>query len=613
MKLYCIGIGPGGEEQMTLRAVRALAQCDCVAGYGLYLDLIENLIEGKERVQTGMTREVDRCTAARDLAKQGRTVAVVSSGDAGVYGMAGLLLEVCEHDPEIEVEVIPGITAACSGGAVLGSPMTCDFACVSLSDLLTPWEVIEQRLHGAAQGDFCIALYNPASKKRTDHLRRACDILLEHQPPETVCGLVRNIGRAGEEYTLTTLGQLRGHDGRYADHRVHRQQPHARDQRPHGHAAGVPGRMKLVIFSGTSEGHALCRFLSARGAQAEVYVATEYGAAVMEPMRGITVHEGRLDTAAIAARLDADTLLIDATHPYAAAVTDNLCAACAETGARYERLLRPAQDGSGCETVPDTAAAVAWLNAHPGKVLLTTGSKELDAYTAVENWQERLYPRVLPVSSVLQKCEALGFTGAHVIAMQGPFTRGMNAALLRQTGARILVYTYIYSGGFAEKLAAAQDTGATVLVIARPRAETGRTLGEMQAYLAETLGLAEPAPAEGEALPRFPLFVPLAGKKMRGGRRGRDRGAAHRRAAAVRRSGNRHRAGRQAGVGLTHCRGYEESDLSGAFLAVAATDDRAVNHRISQDCAGTRHPVQRGGLRGRIHLFLPRRVRGRGG
>ena len=272
--------------------------------------------------------------------------------------------------------------------------------------------------------------------------------------------------------------------------------------------------MRLVIFSGTSEGHALCRFLSARGAQAEVYVATEYGAAVMEPMRGITVHEGRLDTAAIAARLDADTLLIDATHPYAAAVTDNLRAACAETGARYERLLRPAQDGSGCETVPDTAAAVAWLNAHPGKVLLTTGSKELDAYTAVENWQERLYPRVLPVSSVLQKCEALGFAGAHVIAMQGPFTRGMNAALLRQTGARILVTKDTgASGGFAEKLAAAQDTGATVLVIARPRAETGRTLGEMQAYLAETLGLAEPAPAAGEALPRFPLFVPLAGKK----------------------------------------------------------------------------------------------------
>ncbi len=209
MKLYCIGIGPGGEEQMTLRAVRALEKCDCVAGYGLYLDLIENLVAGKERIQTGMTREVDRCAAAVAAAKAGRTVAVVSSGDAGVYGMAGLLLELCENDPELAVEVIPGITAACSGGAVLGSPLTCDFACISLSDLLTPWDKIEQRLRGAAAGDFAIALYNPASKKRADHLRRACDILLETVPPETVCGTVRNIGREGETFALTTLGALR--------------------------------------------------------------------------------------------------------------------------------------------------------------------------------------------------------------------------------------------------------------------------------------------------------------------------------------------------------------------------------------------------------------------
>ena len=149
MKLYCIGIGPGGEEQMTLRAVRALEKCDCVAGYGLYLDLIENLISGKERIESGMTREVLRCKAAVEAAKQGKTVAVVSSGDAGVYGMASLLLELCEHEPNLEVEAIPGITAACSGGAVLGSPLTCDFACISLSDLLTPWDKIEQRLRGA--------------------------------------------------------------------------------------------------------------------------------------------------------------------------------------------------------------------------------------------------------------------------------------------------------------------------------------------------------------------------------------------------------------------------------------------------------------------------------
>lgn len=209
MKLYVIGLGPGGEEQMTLRAVRALEKCDCVAGYGLYLDLIAPLIVGKERIQTGMTREVDRCTAARDAALAGKTVAVVSSGDAGVYGMAGLLIELCANHPELEIEVVPGITAACAGGAVLGSPLTCDFACVSLSDLLTPWEVIEKRVRAAAKGDFCIALYNPASKKRTDHLQRVCDILLAIQPAATVCGTVRNIGRDGERFALTTLGALR--------------------------------------------------------------------------------------------------------------------------------------------------------------------------------------------------------------------------------------------------------------------------------------------------------------------------------------------------------------------------------------------------------------------
>ncbi|MDO4270838.1 MAG: precorrin-3B C(17)-methyltransferase [Eubacteriales bacterium] len=209
MKLYVIGLGPGGEEQMTLRAARALEACDCVAGYGLYLDLIKNLLDGKTRIETGMTREIDRCIAARDAALSGKTVAVVSSGDAGVYGMASLVIEVCADFPELEIEVIPGVTAACAGGAALGSPLTCDFAAISLSDLLTPWEVIEKRLRAAAAGDFCIALYNPVSKKRAGHLQKACDILLAVQPPETVCGTVRNIGREGESFTLTTLGALR--------------------------------------------------------------------------------------------------------------------------------------------------------------------------------------------------------------------------------------------------------------------------------------------------------------------------------------------------------------------------------------------------------------------
>ena len=208
MKIYCIGIGPGGEEQMTLRAVRALQACDCVAGYGLYLDLIDSLIEGKERIQTGMTREVDRCTAALERAKQGRTVAVVSSGDAGVYGMAGLMYEVCEQHPDMDIEVIPGITAACGGAAVLGAPLIHDFAVISLSDLLTPWEKIQKRLDFAAQADFCICLYNPSSHKRHDYLQKACQILLQKKSGDTICGITRNIGRDGEEKRILTLDEL---------------------------------------------------------------------------------------------------------------------------------------------------------------------------------------------------------------------------------------------------------------------------------------------------------------------------------------------------------------------------------------------------------------------
>jgi precorrin-3B C17-methyltransferase len=155
-----------------------------------------------------MKREVERCRAALDLASRGETVAVVCSGDAGVYGMAGLIYELSEEFPPIEIEIIPGVTAALAGAAALGAPLTHDFAVISLSDLLTPWELIEKRLCAAAEADFCIALYNPASKKRDDYLYKACAVLSRYKPPETVCGLARNLGREGESAETTTLERL---------------------------------------------------------------------------------------------------------------------------------------------------------------------------------------------------------------------------------------------------------------------------------------------------------------------------------------------------------------------------------------------------------------------
>ena len=207
--LYVVGLGPGGSRWMTWEARAALEQAEVLCGYTVYLDLIRGEFPDKEYFSTPMTQEIERCRAALERARSGRTTALVCSGDAGVYGMAGPVLELSPQFPEVEIEVIPGVTAALSGAAVLGAPLMHDFAVISLSDLLTPWEVIEKRLDCAGSGDFVLCLYNPMSKKRRDHLRRACDFLLKYRAPDTPCGWVRNIGREEECYRVLTLKELK--------------------------------------------------------------------------------------------------------------------------------------------------------------------------------------------------------------------------------------------------------------------------------------------------------------------------------------------------------------------------------------------------------------------
>lgn len=194
---------------MTQRAVEVLEESQVIAGYTVYIDLIRSRFSHKKLLTTPMKQEVDRCHIAVQEALKGQTVSMVCSGDAGVYGMAGLMYEVAQQYDPVEIEVIPGITAACSGAAVLGAPLIHDFTVISLSDLLTPWELIEKRLECAAQGDFSICLYNPSSKKRHDYLQKACDILMRYKDPKTVAGYVQNIGREGEQATILTLEELR--------------------------------------------------------------------------------------------------------------------------------------------------------------------------------------------------------------------------------------------------------------------------------------------------------------------------------------------------------------------------------------------------------------------
>ena len=208
-KIYVVGFGPGAYEQMTIEAVNVLKAVDVITGYTVYTDIIKEYFPDKEYINTPMRQEVDRCKLTLDIAKGGKSVALVCSGDAGVYGLAGLMLCISEQFKEVKVKIVAGVTAALSGAAIIGAPLIHDFAVISLSDLLTPLEKIEKRLECAAIGDFCICLYNPGSKKRTDYLEKACKILLKYKSADTPCAIAKNIGRDKEEYTLYTLNELK--------------------------------------------------------------------------------------------------------------------------------------------------------------------------------------------------------------------------------------------------------------------------------------------------------------------------------------------------------------------------------------------------------------------
>ena len=208
-KIYVVGMGPGKEEMMTGEALAALEWADIIIGYTVYLNLLGERFQGKEMLSTPMRQEIERCRLAFEEAEKGKKVALICSGDAGIYGMASLMYEIGKEYPEIELLIIPGITAASSGAAVLGAPLNHDFCVISLSDLLTPWKKIEKRLIAAAEGDFAMAIYNPSSHKRKDYLQRACDILLRYLEEERACGYVENIGREGTKVVICTLKELR--------------------------------------------------------------------------------------------------------------------------------------------------------------------------------------------------------------------------------------------------------------------------------------------------------------------------------------------------------------------------------------------------------------------
>lgn len=208
-KLYIVGIGSGDRKTLTLQALEIIQNCDMIVGYKRYIEYIEDLIDGQEIYSTGMKKEIERCEKALECAREGKKVVMVSSGDAGIYGMAGPILQLkADKFPDVDVEVVPGITAMNLGAAALGAPLMHDTAIISLSNLLTPWETIEKRLEHAAAGDFVMALYNPRSKGRPHLLKKACDIISKYKQPTTPVGIVRHAGRQNEKLLLSVLEEF---------------------------------------------------------------------------------------------------------------------------------------------------------------------------------------------------------------------------------------------------------------------------------------------------------------------------------------------------------------------------------------------------------------------
>ena len=562
MALKIVGTGPGRIDEMTARAGRAIKEADIIVGYTLYNELLQKEFPDKEYYATPMRHETERCRYALEKAAQGAETVLVCSGDSGVYGMASLVFELAEQmygragegsrgrsygkdseknnktcqGQEIcpEIEVIPGITAALSGGARLGSPLSNDFAVVSLSDLLTPWDVIEKRLRGAADGDFVIALYNPGSKKRRGHLKKACDIVMERRSAETPCGIVHNIGREGEHVDIMTLGELRDVQadmfmtvfiGNSKTRVISGRLVTPRGYVENGRTTGSKNKAAdikygagdtVLIFGGTTEGRVLAEAAARGGAHVVLSVATDYGEEVLEDiqdMEGIDIHKGHLDTDKMISLIDdvKPYVVFDATHPYAEEVTASVSAAAAAAGVRYVRVRRDigaqAADPAGSaapvpdvkaapdphampETsagaaggaadityVPDVSAAAAVLNRTAARAFITTGSRGAAAFGRVKDAENRLTIRVLPSEEAVKLCREAGFKGKNIICMQGPFSAELNEAMFRAAGADILVTKSSgKTGGFPEKIEAACRLGMKVIVITPPEDIPGITI-----------------------------------------------------------------------------------------------------------------------------------------
>ena len=487
-KLYLVSVGPGVAELIPPMAQSALRASDAIVSYELYLKWITPWIEGKEIHSFPLTRERERAAKAIGLARAGRIASLVSSGDIGVYAMASLVLEEMREEDHFELKIIPGISAANSCASLLGSPLSHDFATLSLSDLLCPWEWIERRARRLAQADLVTALYNVQSRTRRNGVYRILRILLEHKSPETWCGVVRNAYRDGEEHYVCKLSGLLDQEFDMfttviVGNRFTRRQRQF-IYTPRGYNSwetpreqnSAPGATcpSVWVFSGTSDGNALASELARSGHDVIVSAASDYGQElVAENFPELVVRSGKIGMEARRRELrqsDAKAI-VDATHPFAMEISGQLIGIAREFGIPYVRYERPeARRPPGAIYCSDVEAAAAEAVGKGTRIFLATGTKDLATFLKHRLAREReWFVRLAPDPASLERALGLGIPRSHLCAMQGPFSKEFNETLWRDWEIDCVVTKDSgEAGGFRAKADAAQAMGAALIVVERP-------------------------------------------------------------------------------------------------------------------------------------------------
>lgn len=487
-KLWLVSVGPGKAELIAPAAREAIRQSEVVVSYPLYMRWIEPWLEGREIISTGMTQEKARAQQAMDRAREGKVVSLLSSGDIGVYAMAPVVLEMMGEDEPFDVEVVPGVSSANAAAALLGAPLSHDFATLSLSDLLCPWEWIEERARRLAQADMVVALYNVQSKQRREGVYRVLSVFLEYKRGETLCGVVRNAYREEQEVSVHTLDELMRREFDMlttvvVGNRFTRMKgPHLYTPRGYGAWDGEvapefqsdKGDRPVWVFSGTGDGNALAGTLAEAGLSVVISAATQYGADLAgRACPGVRVRAGRMGAEARRRELQRTgaSAVVDATHPYAVGMSRQLMEMCQELGLAYFRYERPSLPlPEEALVARDVEEAVKLVVEHGTKIFVATGVKELGRFLRTEGAEKReWFARVSPDAANVEQALACGMAPKNLVAMQGPFSREVNEAMMREWGVDCVVTKESgHAGGFAAKVEAAQAVGAVLVVLKRP-------------------------------------------------------------------------------------------------------------------------------------------------